>query len=338
MTALSKIPRTNVSIADIRDTLNANDGNVTNVLGTFFGSSANINIWAKQKPIHWASDFTNNDGAGDGNYGFTPASSLTLDGVKSLYDGNLNGWTVNFPSGGSSSPYRLGDFRNYNPKARESVLSVTTEIISTLEVFVKEPIVEATDRSTLLLTDLNVVKNNYFGIALYRKDDGTLVYYQTATSKGLMKVTMQTTFMTIEYNMMPFLSSVPYTLNETFKKATYYSIPIGGLTLVTASTAASRYKLRIIATKLGAKITYTVTSSEASITRKDVFVYCRYQSSPQGSTLVSGETYTKITSIAPGGSYKGIFTVNSTKSYRLDMYCDTLYLKSAYPKEEVIEQ
>ena len=338
MTALSKIPRTNVSVADIRDTLNANGGSVTNVLGTFFSSAANINIWARQKPIHWNSNTSNNDGAGDGNYGFTPARSLTLDGVKSLYDGNLNGWTVNFPSGGSSSPYRLGDFRNYNPKARESALSVTTEIISTLEVFVKEPIVEATDRSTLLLTDLNVVKNNYFGIALYRKDDGTRVYYQTATSKGVMKVTMQTTFMTIEYNMMPFLSSVPYTLNETFKTATYYSIPIGGLTLVTASTAASRYKLSIRATKLGAKITYTVTSSEASITRKDVLVYCRYQSSPQGSTIVSGETYTKITSIAPGGSYKGHFTVNSIKSYRLDMYCDTLYLKSAYPKEEVIEQ
>ena len=136
---------------------------------------------------------------------------------------------------------------------------------------------------------------------------------------------------------MPFLSSVPYTLNETFKTSTYYSIPIGGLTLVTASTAASRYKLSINAKKLGAKITYTVTSSETSITRKDVFIYCRYQSSTQGSTLVSGETYTKITSIAPGGSYNGHFTVNSLKSYRLDMYCDTLYLKSKIPMEEVIE-
>lgn len=338
MTALSKIPRTDVKIEDIRDTLNANGGIVTNDLGTFFGSFANINIWAKQKPIHWASNFTNNDGAGDGNYGFTPARSLTLDGVKSLYDGSLNGWTVNFPSGGSSSPYRLGDFRNYNPKARESALSVTTEITSTLKVFVREPILEATDRSTLLLTDLNVVKNNYFGIALYRKDNGTLVYHQTATSKGLMKVTMQTTFMTIEYNMMPFLSSVPYTLNETFKTATYYSIPIGGLTLVTATTAASRYKLSIRASKFGSKIAYTVTSSETSITRKDVFVYCRYHSSPQGSTIVSGETYTKITSISPGGSHYGNFTVNSIKSYRLDMYCDALYLKSVFPIEDVIEQ
>ena len=53
MTALSKIPRTNVSVADIRDTLNANGGSVTNVLGTFFSSAANINIWARQKPIHW---------------------------------------------------------------------------------------------------------------------------------------------------------------------------------------------------------------------------------------------------------------------------------------------
>ena len=111
MAVLSKIPRTNVSVADIRDTLNANGGSVTNVLGTFFSSAANINIWARQKPIHWKSDTSNNVGEGDGNYGFTPASRFYLDEVKSLYDGSLNGWTVNFPSGGSSSPYRLGDFR-----------------------------------------------------------------------------------------------------------------------------------------------------------------------------------------------------------------------------------
>ena len=47
MTALSKIPRTNVSVADIRDTFNANGGSVTNVLGTFLSSAANINIWGR---------------------------------------------------------------------------------------------------------------------------------------------------------------------------------------------------------------------------------------------------------------------------------------------------
>lgn len=45
------IPSTNIKLADIRDTLAANGGNVTNILGSFFADAAKINRWAKYKPV-----------------------------------------------------------------------------------------------------------------------------------------------------------------------------------------------------------------------------------------------------------------------------------------------
>lgn len=335
MAVLSKIPRTEVKIEDIRDTLNANGGIVTNVLGTFFSSYANINIWAKQKPIHWASAFTNNDGAGDGNYGFTPAKATSLVSLKSLYSNELNGWVYNPPTGGSSSPFRLGDFRNYNPSARESSFIVSTPITTSLTARVNDPIFDPDDRSTLLVTDFNAIKNGYFGIALFRKDNGNLVYWQTNTTKGTLSVTINTTFMQIEYIAMPFVSSVPYTLNETFKSATYYSLPVGSLTSVSATSAAAQYKLTIKGNKQGKMIFYTVTSTETSITRSGIFVDCRFQSSQQGSTFQNGESRSNTFSLEAGKSQVGKFTVDATKAYRLDLYCSPLYLKSVIPIENV---
>ena len=333
MAVLSKIPRTDVSVADIRDTLNANGGSVTNVVGTFFSSAANINIWARQKPIHWKSDTSNNDGAGDGNYGFTPATAASIASLKSLYSNELNGWVFNPPTGGSSSPFRLGDFRNYNPSARESSFGVSTPITTSLTARVYAPIIESDDRSTLLLSDFDAIKNGYFGIALFRKDNGNLTYWQTNTEKGTLSVTINTTFTQMEYIAMPFISSVPYTLNETFKSAIYYSIPIGSLTLVSATSIAAQYKLSIKGEKTGGNIFYTVTSTETSITREGIFVDCRFNSSQQGDTFLSGESRSSTFSLAAGKSHSGRFTVVDTKAYRLDLYCGSIYIKSVVPIE-----
>lgn len=45
------IPTENVTYDDIRDTLNANGGNVNNMAITAFQSGANIQRWAKYKPV-----------------------------------------------------------------------------------------------------------------------------------------------------------------------------------------------------------------------------------------------------------------------------------------------
>ena len=46
------VPNTDVNLAgNIRDVLNAAGGSVTNDVITFFQTRANINMWAKYKPV-----------------------------------------------------------------------------------------------------------------------------------------------------------------------------------------------------------------------------------------------------------------------------------------------
>lgn len=85
--------------------------------------SVNIDKWAVHKPISYSQPFSNNDGKGDGNYGLAPKivsgdQSYTNDttAMKAIIDmciGKTDDWDYTRPSGGASSPYRLGDFDGY---------------------------------------------------------------------------------------------------------------------------------------------------------------------------------------------------------------------------------
>lgn len=113
------IPSTNIKLEDIRDTLAANGGNVTNVLGTFFAEGAKINKWSFYKPYSYAKNFDMTDAEiYNINCGMTFNSTPTPSStITSLNNGTV--WSYKLPTGGSSSPYRLGDFRGYNPKSTE---------------------------------------------------------------------------------------------------------------------------------------------------------------------------------------------------------------------------
>ena len=110
------LPTQNLKFSDIRDTLNSNNGAVTNVVSTAFKTSTNTNIWAKYKPVGYTADFPDyssnwykgNDkmcGIGIPNVNGDPAS------IKD------SPWYYNPPKGGQTEPYRLGDFRGYNKNA-----------------------------------------------------------------------------------------------------------------------------------------------------------------------------------------------------------------------------
>lgn len=102
-----------VSIEDVKTVL----GETSNDLAILC-KSENINKWAKYKPVVCSNAFDNKDGAGDdGAYGL---SVLPVDyskivseylNAESYYKYNKR------PTGGASSPFRLGDFEGYNHKA-----------------------------------------------------------------------------------------------------------------------------------------------------------------------------------------------------------------------------
>lgn len=140
MAILNQIPIDNVKMEDIRDTLNAHGGNVTNVLGTFF---ENYNGNSKLKPVSNSAQVVlfnvYKDSYGNIQCDTDPTTSSGLIwGLKpcihpgesyfstmvgAFHDnpgtaGSTYGdWRVRRPTGGSGSPYRLADFRGYNPNA-----------------------------------------------------------------------------------------------------------------------------------------------------------------------------------------------------------------------------
>lgn len=119
MAALNIIPQTNVRAEDIRDTLASHGGTVGNDIASFFKEAAKINKWSFYKPYSYPKDFGITDTeiySIDCGMTFnvypTPAST-----VAALNTGTV--WRYNLPTGGASSPYRLGDFRGYNPNTKE---------------------------------------------------------------------------------------------------------------------------------------------------------------------------------------------------------------------------
>ena len=111
------LPTTNLKWDDIRDTLNANGGNVNNSAVTAFQSGANIQRWAKYKPVVYYKDFTSMEEewwrGDDLKCGLTVRYSPTDGDIIDIYKRG-DAYTYNYLTKG---PYRLGDFRGYYPKA-----------------------------------------------------------------------------------------------------------------------------------------------------------------------------------------------------------------------------
>lgn len=111
---------------DIRDVLNAAGGKV-DVEGSYFRTTANLNKWALWKPERH-SRLTNRLTLAErkaNHCGLTPVQNNALLTGNMYYQGgtvvdndvetvlaNQQQWTYNLPNGGTSSPYRIGDFTN----------------------------------------------------------------------------------------------------------------------------------------------------------------------------------------------------------------------------------
>ena len=139
------LPETNLTYTDIRDTLNAGGGVVTNEVATAFKSTAKINKWSAHKPIVRPVNFIEGadtklpTGTGTTSEWWKyNACGLELPMNKAVYGAKGNGtlyigwlaqtafksgtqaipdYTYSLPQGGAEEPMRLGDFRKYNPNA-----------------------------------------------------------------------------------------------------------------------------------------------------------------------------------------------------------------------------
>lgn len=85
----------------------------TNVGGLCTNSS--INHWSRWKPIHNTANTLTWQILKDSNFGINVLQANNPSTLFTNVKNNGNkGYTYNSPKGGSNSPYRLGDFRNYD--------------------------------------------------------------------------------------------------------------------------------------------------------------------------------------------------------------------------------
>ena len=132
--AASKITKTNLNIGAISETLKCSQSDMSQISSrnTFdlgrLCTHANINKWAKYKPIHHSglqilSESARTDRQGDGEY-YGVKIRMDSGDMASLHNVTF---AYNRPKGGASSPYRLSDFINeagtagYNHLAKPSV-------------------------------------------------------------------------------------------------------------------------------------------------------------------------------------------------------------------------
>lgn len=122
--AASKITKANLNIGAISETLKCSQSDMTQISSrnTFdlgrLCTHANINKWAKYKPIHHSglqilSESARTDRQGDGEY-YGVKIRMDSGDMSSLHNVTF---AYNRPKGGASSPYRLSDFINENGTA-----------------------------------------------------------------------------------------------------------------------------------------------------------------------------------------------------------------------------
>ncbi len=213
------IPKTNIGIIDVHDTL----GESSFDLGTLCKSS-NINPWSKYKPMACADSYWP-QGA-DGNYGLTPKVLSTRSNVATVYDGVMNGWTYTKPTGGASSPFRLGDFRGYYHDARKGCEIKTPygKEIWNEDDYVS--IILGTKQITtsqLILSDIKSLGSLFIGI--YVPSLNKVETVATAGFSGTVKIPKQTTEGTWEYYVILSTAAQSQLSGGSLVAATYYSVP-----------------------------------------------------------------------------------------------------------------
>lgn len=132
MAVLSRIPEIGYSTlyVDVRDTLNAYGGRVSNIYDSFFSADANINVWSRRKPhvdtrnpqplvmtTEEMAETLNSSGVVIRRYGIQIlGGAMKPAELYSQILGDL-GYIYPLPTGGELQPFRMQDFNGYYPEA-----------------------------------------------------------------------------------------------------------------------------------------------------------------------------------------------------------------------------
>ena len=330
-----------VSVDDVKSLL----GESSNDLATLCKSSK-INVWAKYKPTVFPSPFPDDwYKSKDGNYGLNITVDNRVSSWSALvaeYSKANNGYSNIYkrPSGGATSPYRLGDFRGYNHKAKPEIsdyLAATNYLEdSQISLSVAYNVVTA-DGDQVSYNAIEAFKDLYFGYVITDTSGKTLKLIATASTTSSYEVRLAArTLLAGTYRLYPMFCNVDYSTNHTLRAMYCYAVPnlAGGkiMTVRTASeTESSKYE------SIFAEYTFANTRIKVTLKAKErvtnIGIYFCYQSNPtKGQALLVGEYSTRIDSIASGETKSVTFTNPlSGKSYLVYVISDGVWVAKGLP-------
>lgn len=253
------LKNTNLKASEIRDALAAGGGIVNNNTLTFFKKDANVNLWSKYKPVtvingpDFVQDFYPNDEyyhyqwwkSKDGNCGVNVQATNGISPfINNIREGNY-GWEYVLPE----SPYRLGDFRNYDIDAHCPIsgefqddywveldrltftLDVETELPDTNLTLDDIQVTVPTGSGSSGLTKLS---DYYPGVLLWKEVNGMVTDFIYPTSNN--KAGTESVTLTLngfdgdaqwgEWYAIPYLSSAPQELRGDEQVAANVSLNV----------------------------------------------------------------------------------------------------------------
>ena len=317
MAVYSILPTTNLKAEDIRDTLADGGGSVSNDTTTFFKSTAKINWASKRKPVRYIEPFCQDFDSSkpnydpewwqsnDGNCGLTLGTAPSFAKIIEILDGtdDMNGWVYNLPLGGSTSPYRLGDFAGYSAVAKpmahefycpEKVENRAASTLQAICMFNRE------NDSSLSFADFPNIKDYHFGI-IVRKNNSTLqqrVISETTIGEGGLYAEISTNgLQTGTWRVYPFIAQNPLGQFDADIANYYYTLPM--IKPRDVEIVASFISIMLSAEKVSGqlKITYEITvynTTGTDYTFNNNTVRCRFATNGYLDALEAGEQEIKL--------------------------------------------
>lgn len=331
-----------VSVDDVADCLGMNRSSTLADLC----KSSKINVWAKYKPTDYNAAFSDNWSKGkDGNYGLNITVDNRVSSWSALvaeYSKANNGYSNIYkrPSGGATSPYRLGDFRGYNHKAKPEISDylAASNYMEDSQISLSVAYNAVTvDGDQVSYNAIDAFRDLYFGYVITDISGKTLKLIATASTTSSYEVRLAArTLLAGTYRLYPMFCNVDYSTNHTLRAMYCYAVPnlAGGkiMTVRTASeTEASKYE------SIFAEYTFANTRIKVTLKAKErvtnIGIYFCYQSNPtKGQALLVGEYSTRIDSIASGETKSVTFTNPlSGKSYLVYVMSDGVWVAKGLP-------
>ena len=216
---------------DIRNMLNKHGGRAGNVVQTYYTKWNKANIWARFKPVRskslffsqseWAEKGRSGDFGEAESFGFLIPAFDSPKKIKTALENGTAIWEYMRPDG-KVYPYRMGDWRGYNPNAVNPIGDLANKVILHktttsfyFEINVEVVVSDVESEYNLCLSDFSVngIKFSEMYLGVYLKRNDGKVFFQTGDepigNNNLSTTISADSGSAGEYKAYLFLSSKP---------------------------------------------------------------------------------------------------------------------------------